>query len=217
MSSHKFELLDEEVEALLDQITDKLECGIGQCKSHEERKTLLSEIERSLKDASDGLVEMDIEIKKAPLEYRNTMTSKVQRYQNELLRYQKRFEREKATHSHITSAQDSDTFKAEIRKQVKQGSAVLERTSASIARSTTIAIETEQVGTEVLGELGTQRETLTRTRDRLINTDAELSRSKRIIRSMSHHVLYNKILLIIIILLEMGILGGIIYWKFFMK
>ncbi|KAK8724565.1 hypothetical protein OTU49_011137 [Cherax quadricarinatus] len=87
MSSHKFELLDEEVEALLDQITDKLECGIGQCKSQEERKTLLSEIERSLKDASDGLVEMDIEIKKAPLEYRNTMTSKVQRYQNELLRF----------------------------------------------------------------------------------------------------------------------------------
>lgn len=101
--------------------------------------------------------------------------------------------------------------------QVQQGTAVLERTSASIARSTAIAVETEQVGTEVLGELGTQRDTLTRTRDRLIDTEGELSRSKRIIRSLSCNVLYNKILLILIILLECAILGAVIYWKFFMK
>lgn len=78
-------------------------------------------------------------------------------------------------------------------------------------------METEQVGTEVLGELGTQRETLSRTRDRLVDTDGEISRSKRIIRSISNNVLYNKILLIIIIVLECGILGAVIYWKFFMK
>lgn len=101
--------------------------------------------------------------------------------------------------------------------KVQQGTAILERTSASIARSTAIAVETERVGTDVLGELGTQRETLTRTRDRLIDTDAELSRSKRIIRSMSRNVLYNKILLILIIILECCILGAVIYWKFFMK
>ncbi|KAG7163734.1 vesicle transport through interaction with t-SNAREs homolog 1B-like [Homarus americanus] len=224
MSSHKFELLDEEVEALLDQVTDKLECGVGQCKSQEERKNLLSEIERSLKDANDSLVEMDIEIRKAPADYRNTMTSKVQRYRNELLRYQRRFDQEKTTHSHMSnrsslfsSAQDSDGFDAEIRKQIRQGTVIMERTSASIVRSTTIAVETEQVGTEVLGELGTQRETLTRARDRLVDTDAELSRSRRIIRSMSRHVLYNKILLIMIILLESAILGGLVYWKFIMK
>lgn len=78
-------------------------------------------------------------------------------------------------------------------------------------------METEQVGTEVLGELGTQRETLSRTRDRLVDTDEEISRSKRIIRSISHNVLYNKILLIIIILLECAILVALVYWKFLMN
>ena len=78
-------------------------------------------------------------------------------------------------------------------------------------------METEQVGTEVLGELGTQRDTLIRTRDRLIDTEGELTRSKRIIRTLSHNVLYNKILLVIIILLECAILAAVIYWKFFMK
>ena len=91
----------------------------------------------------------------------------------------------------------------------------MERTSDSLARSHALAVETEHVGTEVLGELGTQRETLTRARDRLQNTGEELNRSKRIIRAIKFNVLYNKILLIMIIILEIVVLGGLIYWKFF--
>lgn len=56
------------------------------------------------------------------------------------------------------------------RRTVLEGQRVLERTADSIARSTAIAIETEQIGTEVVGELGTQRETLQRTKGRLHDT-----------------------------------------------
>ncbi|XP_066973569.1 LOW QUALITY PROTEIN: vesicle transport through interaction with t-SNAREs homolog 1B [Macrobrachium rosenbergii] len=224
MSSHKFELLDEEVEALLDQVADELEFGLSRCNGQEERKLLLSEIERMLNDASGSLIDMDIESKKAPVDYRNNMNSKVVRYQNEVARYQRQLDREKSSNYRgdgrsdlVSNDDDAASLDALRRKQVQQGAAILERTSESIARSTSIAVETEQVGTEVLGELGTQRETLTRTRDRLVDTDAELSRSRKIIRAMSRNVLYNRILLIIIILLEMGILGGLVYWKFFTK
>ncbi len=47
------------------------------------------------------------------------------------------------------------------------GSASLQRASESIARSQRLAIESEQIGEQVIGELGTQRESLTRTRDRV--------------------------------------------------
>lgn len=208
----------------MDQVTDKLQFGAPQCKSHEERRTLLSEVERLLKDANDSLVEMDIEVRKAPEDYKTTMNSKIHRYQNELIRHHRQLEQERLTLSHMGGggrsplfATDPNSIDAAIRKQVQQGTAVLERTSASIARSTAIAVETEQVGTGVLGELNTQRDTLTRTRDRLIDTEGELTRSKRIIRTLSHNVLYNKILLVIIILLECAILAAVIYWKFFMK
>ncbi|KAK7080141.1 Vesicle transport through interaction with t-SNAREs 1B [Halocaridina rubra] len=223
MSSHKFELLDEEVEALLDQVTDKLDFGLTRCRSQEDRKLLLSDIERVLNDASGSLLEMEIETKKAPPDYKSNMNNKVMRYQNEIARHQRQLDREMSDyHGDSRSAlfsnnDDISSLDAIRRKQVQQGAAILERTSESIARSTTIAVETEQVGTEVLGELGTQRETLTRTRDRLVDTDAELGRSRKIIRAMSRNVLYNRILLIIIILLEMGILGGLVYWKFFTK
>lgn len=57
-----------------------------QCKSQEERKSLLSEIQTLLKDAGDSLLEMNIEVRKAPEDYKPTMNSKIHRYQNELTR-----------------------------------------------------------------------------------------------------------------------------------
>ena len=44
---------------------------------------------------------------------------------------------------------------------------MLSRASESIARSHVVAVETEQIGQDTMDELGQQRETLTRTRDRV--------------------------------------------------
>ncbi len=77
-----------------------------------------------------------------------------------------------------------------------------------------MALETEEVGAGVIEELGQQREALTRTRDRLTETDVELSQSRRILSSMYRVALTNKITLIVIILLELAILGALIYYKF---
>ncbi|CAL4068481.1 unnamed protein product, partial [Meganyctiphanes norvegica] len=226
-SSHKFEFLDAEVEALLDQVTSKFDFGLGRCRSQEERKRILSEIEDALDEANKTLVDMDIEVLKAPTQYRTTMSAKLQRYQNELSKHQIRLDQENpvvtgraALFTPSSSRginQPNNEFDSRVRQQVLQGTAILDRTGDSIRRSHAIAIETEHVGTEVLGELGTQRETLERTRGRLMDTDAEISRSRRILSSMSRNVLYNKILLVIIIILEFGILAGLVYWKFFSK
>lgn len=101
------------------------------------------------------------------------------------------------------------------RRTVLEGQRALERTSDSIARSTAVAIETEQIGNEVIGELGTQRETLVRTKTRLVDTDVEISRSRKILRSMYINMIYNKIILLGIIVIEVLILAIIIYWKWF--
>ena len=43
----------------------------------------------------------------------------------------------------------------------------MQRASESIARSHQIAAETDQIGVEIIDELGTQRETIVRARDRV--------------------------------------------------
>uniref|UniRef100_A0A8C7WAE3 t-SNARE coiled-coil homology domain-containing protein n=1 Tax=Oncorhynchus mykiss TaxID=8022 RepID=A0A8C7WAE3_ONCMY len=98
-----------------------------------------------------------------------------------------------------------------------QGHEHLNNASQSIERSQRIAAETDQIGVDIIEELGEQREQLDRTRDRLVNTGENLSRSRKILRAMSRRLMTNKLLLSVIILMELVILGAVVYLKFFRK
>uniref|UniRef100_A0A673YWS2 Vesicle transport through interaction with t-SNAREs 1B n=1 Tax=Salmo trutta TaxID=8032 RepID=A0A673YWS2_SALTR len=98
-----------------------------------------------------------------------------------------------------------------------QGHEHLNNASQSIERSQRIAAETDQIGVDIIEELGEQREQLDRTRDRLANTGENLSRSRKILRAMSRRLMTNKLLLSVIILMELAILGAVVYLKFFRK
>uniref|UniRef100_A0A9R1SHH6 Vesicle transport through interaction with t-SNAREs 1B n=2 Tax=Cyprinus carpio TaxID=7962 RepID=A0A9R1SHH6_CYPCA len=98
-----------------------------------------------------------------------------------------------------------------------QGTESLNNASKSIERSQRIAAETDQIGTDIIEELGEQRDQLDRTRDRLIHTGENLSRSRKILRAMSRRLVTNKLLLSVIIIMELAILAGVVYLKFFRK
>jgi len=105
----------------------------------------------------------------------------------------------------------------EHRRILLDGNAALERSAQSVARSQAVAAESEQIGTEVISELGEQRDRLLRAKRRLSQTDEELDKTRKILNVMRLKVLTNKIVLIFIILLELVILGIIIYLRFFHK
>ncbi|XP_050296306.1 uncharacterized protein LOC126736124 [Anthonomus grandis grandis] len=98
---------------------------------------------------------------------------------------------------------------------VRQGTQILEQTGQSINRAEQIAIETETIGTEVVSELESQRETLLRTRGRLEDANSQLDSARSVITKMSRNIVYNKLILILIIILEGAILISYAYIKFF--
>lgn len=100
------------------------------------------------------------------------------------------------------------------RSTLLDGRRALERTSESLARSERTALETEAIGVEVVSNLGTQRETLERARNRLEDIDQGLTRTQSILNTMNRRVLTNKLLLILIIVSECGILASLVYLKF---
>lgn len=112
---------------------------------------------------------------------------------------------------------DSYDWEAHNKQVVLEGTNILERTGQSLARSNQIAVETEQIGNEVISELGQQRESLLRTRDRLDDANTQLDNAKAILRKMGRNVIYNKVILISIIILEVLILGLLVYNKFFKR
>ncbi|XP_053214347.1 vesicle transport through interaction with t-SNAREs homolog 1B-like [Panonychus citri] len=109
----------------------------------------------------------------------------------------------------------SNPIDFETNLKVTKGIQILQKTGASLTRAQMIAKESENIGTEVIAELGQQRETLTRARERLDETGYQLKRVHVILRSINRRVITNKCLLIVIIAIEMAILACLIFWKFF--
>lgn len=103
------------------------------------------------------------------------------------------------------------------RQIVLNGRDILDRTSESLARTTRVAIETEQIGTNVINDLDEQRETLLRANARLDNANVGLDETRNVLKRMSREVLYNKIILIAIIFFESFILLALLYIKLFRR
>lgn len=104
--------------------------------------------------------------------------------------------------------------RSEAWNRIKRGLKAIDSSNQSLTRATRMAEENQQIGTEVLSELDVQREKLTRTRDVLTETDVELGRTHRILRSMNRRVYTNKCLLLVIIALELTTLAILVYYKF---
>jgi len=218
MSSEKFETLDEDVQVLLEILNRKYETQLEQ--SHGEgKKAVIADIERGIDEAKQAVFEMEAEARSAPGSYRINMNSRIRRHQDVIkkfslkLAFKPRVDEQssrKALLENNVSMMDD-----RVRRTVLQGSEALERTSQSLFRSTQIALETEEIGTGVIGELGQQREVLVRTRERLMDTDIELGKSRRILGSMYRVAISNKLILVLIIFTEAAILAGLIYYKFF--
>ena len=78
-------------------------------------------------------------------------------------------------------------------------------------------MENEEIGDAIVSDLGLQRESLERSRARLQETNAELSRGRRILVRLKVSTIYNKIVLIFIIIIELCIIAALVYWKWFSK
>ncbi|XP_051866266.1 vesicle transport through interaction with t-SNAREs homolog 1B isoform X2 [Pristis pectinata] len=223
MSSEEFEKMHEAYRGVYEELKSQCEQVTG-C-SGEQKKRFLREIDEKAEEANEILDGMEKEMRNAPLAYRNQMIIKIRSYRKDVSKLQ-RDARNSDTgygaHSDFKYAvygaeNEQSSHLASQRALLLQGTDSLNRASQSIDRSHRIAAETDQIGSEIIEELGEQREQLERSKDRLINTGENLSRSRKILRAMSRRIMTNKLLLGIIILLEVAILGAVVYLKFFRK
>ena len=72
----------------------------------------------------------------------------------------------------------------ESRQQLLDNNASLKRTSDRIDSAYKIALDTQDVGQDILFNLGEQRKTIERSRARLYETDASLSKSNRVLNKI---------------------------------
>lgn len=222
MSCEEFEKLHEMYRSLYEELKLLPDRAL---RSHgEERKKLVRVFDERQGEAEEVLQGMEDELRMAPTTYRNAMSTKLRLHRRDLGKLQREM---KNNSSQLTtdgrpqgiysSENQQSTHAQSQRALLLQGTESLNNATQSIERSQRIAIETEQIGTDIIEELGEQREQLDRTRDRLENTGQNLSRSRKILRTMARRLVTNKLLLGVIIMMELAILGAAVYLKFFRK
>jgi vesicle transport through interaction with t-SNAREs protein 1 len=83
------------------------------------------------------------------------------------------------------SGSGAGDLQLEQRQQLLRGSDRLERSTQRLKASQALANETEAIGRDTLADLHVQRETITRTHDRLLESEGYVDRSVKTLRGMA--------------------------------
>lgn len=219
MTSEKFEYMEEDIKTLLDDISRKFDVCIR--AGGEDKKAVLRDVERKLDQVNRALQDLEQEALSAPHPYRIPMLSKTRKVKQDIVNAERRLRTLRSDNAAGLVRQEllgptvgrNDFGSDPQRSRLLQMNDTIQRTTDSVARSIQVASETGQIGVSVGEELRSQREVLVRTKGRLDEVDGNLTTSRKIVRGMYRRVITNKVILLVIILLELGILGGLLYWK----
>merc|ERR1711991_888898 len=106
------------------------------------------------------------------------------------------------------------TREMEQRQRILDGKRRLEETSNRLTNAQRMALESEQIGVETLGELHAQRAVIERADRNLYIADENTSRGASYVRSMNRRLVTTRIIVCIIIFVIIATIAIILYFKF---
>ncbi|CAG4988334.1 unnamed protein product [Colias eurytheme] len=193
-------------------LTADITAKIGRLKSgnDDDRDKLSREIQSNFEEANDLLEQLE-------LEYRGSGAgSRVAAYRAELQRVREEYRsvfNNSATYNIDPDEYEDWSTVNEQRRKLLDNTERLERTGKNLTEGYRVVLETEQIGAAVLQDLHSQRETIQRSRGRLRETDATLSRSGRVAQSMLARALQTRLVLgaVLVLLALLAALGLYLY------
>lgn len=164
-----------------------------------DRRFLIQELEKQIEELRELLEQMELEVRDVDPSLRPKLRTRVESYRAELARLEQEFN--KASTQPNGYADQNEIFgEISIREEQKQrlldSSEQIERTNNKLTACYSVLLESEDIGSQVLRDLHSQRETIQKSRMRLREADAELSRSSRIMNTMIARSRQHKIVLI---------------------
>ncbi|XP_042363642.1 vesicle transport through interaction with t-SNAREs homolog 1A isoform X3 [Plectropomus leopardus] len=190
--SSDFESYEQDFGTITAEITNKV--GRIPKLSGEEKTQLVLNVDKQLEEVRELLEQMDLEVREIPIQSRAMYNSRLKSYKQEVEKLEKDFKRSRIAYSDEVrnellgddaSSSENQLIKLrEERAHLLDNTEKLERSSRRLEAGYQIAVETEQVGQEILSNLHSDREKIQRARERLRETDANLGKSSRILTGM---------------------------------
>ncbi|MBN3281941.1 VTI1A protein, partial [Polyodon spathula] len=173
--SSDFETYEQDFGTLTAEITSRI--GKIPKLGGDEKKNMVVNVEKQLEEARELLEQMDLEVREIPVQSRGMHSTRLKSYKQELEKLEKDFKRSRIAYSDEVrdellgddgNSSESQLIKLrEERAHLLDNAEKLERSSRRLEAGYQIAVETEQVGQEILENLHHDREKIQRSRDRV--------------------------------------------------
>ncbi|XP_054839326.1 vesicle transport through interaction with t-SNAREs homolog 1A isoform X1 [Eublepharis macularius] len=204
--SSDFEGYEQDFAVLTAEITNRI--GKVPKLLGDEKKQMVSNVEKHLEEARELLEQMELEVREIPPQSRGMYSSRMRSYKQEMEKLEVDFKRSRIAYSDEVRNEllgdDGNSSEIQLiklreeRAHLLDNTERLERSSRRLEAGYQIAVETEQIGQEMLENLSHDREKIQRARERLRETDANLGKSSRILTGMLRRIIQNRILIVIL-------------------
>lgn len=170
----------------------------------DDRRNLIIEINRGLDESQELLEQIQIETNQNPdTAQRNSQQMRLKSYFAELKRLEEEYNKCKSKPSHLAinlddSSLDDFEMGDDQKRSLLDNSERLERTGNELEGAYRTVVETEEIGTQILSNLSSQRESIQRSRNRLRETNADLGRSGRTMNMMIMRSIRDKFVLYLV-------------------
>ncbi|KAL2516035.1 Vesicle transport v-SNARE 12 [Forsythia ovata] len=166
----------------------------------EQKKQKVSEIKGGLEDAEALIRKMDLEARSLPPSVKATLLAKLREYKTDLNNLKTEVKRitsfnaNQAARDELLESGMADTMmaSADQRGRLLVSTERLNQSSDRVRESRRTMLETEELGVSILHDLHQQRQSLLHTHNTLHGVDDNVSRSKKILTSMSRRMSRNK-------------------------
>ncbi|XP_050390485.1 vesicle transport through interaction with t-SNAREs homolog 1A isoform X1 [Patella vulgata] len=163
-----------------------------------EKQTYIRQADKLFDEASELLEQMDLEINDHDPQSRKKYQTRIKSYKTEMGKLQKDLKRAKlGIDANRDELLGEDTHDSEDqRTRLLDNSERLERSSKRLDHGYKVVLETEQIGTDMLENLNSQRQQITRSRNRLEEMNSNLGKSSRVLSGMMKRIIQNRLLLL---------------------
>ncbi|XP_032666481.1 vesicle transport through interaction with t-SNAREs homolog 1A [Odontomachus brunneus] len=207
---------EQQYAVLTADITAKI--GRIRIQSGGEKRALIQDVDRQIEEAQELLEQMELEVRGMNGTARDRLRSRVESHRAELKRLTQEFQTAKKPREDVMEITVEESWENNVtedqKKRLLDASERIERTGRTLQNGYRMALETEEIGSQVLKELHEQRETIQHGRGRLRETDAELGRGSRLLSGMIYRSLQLRIILAAVALLLTIVACIVIYYSF---
>jgi vesicle transport through interaction with t-SNAREs protein 1 len=154
----------------------------------------LNEAENRAGEAEKALKQMEMEVRMMPPDQRRDMEPKVKQSRAQLVERRKALGAAKSSHARQNLLGEGDSRGRRDRERLLDVDDSFRRSSSQLDEAHRAALETEQIGIDVMSDLRQQRDTILRTRGNVNEIGQNVAIAKQMLIDMSRRAMANKMI-----------------------